>query len=213
MVPNIGDPIADSLETLAQTIVSPRVVSNPDTAQSILQLAENEGKPATSDAPALFLIGVGTDRVLWTADGSRGASGKFALSPVNQTEFKEDTASIGQAYDVSPTQSHRVLRSSLAMKPYPRAVMAIGQLWGNVTGVVNLSLRIGENDTVFSQFQARDNSTQTVTNIGVIPANVTPDIAIWVTGGQPGEPTGHIYLGQSFQWNSLAVLAQPITID
>lgn len=211
-VPLPGDPLPESIDTMAQTTVSFRVVPNVETARSILKQAEDELQPASAENPGLFLIGSGVDTVAYVADGSRGSSGRYRLNCINEPSAVEDQPSIGGIHTVSNGSRKKIITSTLPVKPYDRLVQVEGTLWGKVVGRVNVQIEIAGKRGALAQFEIKDDSSIHVSDVGRVPANTAPDIGLYIVGGLASEGQGQITLSVSSGWNYLSAVGHPISM-
>ena len=124
----------------------------------------------------------------------------------------EDQPSINQRFIVKDGARKKVIGSTLSVKPYDRTVQVQATLWGKVVGRVNLQIMIGTRPSALVQFETKDDSTQHVSDIGLIPAGMAPDIGLYVVGGLASEGTGDITLSSSVGWNYLSAYATPTSM-
>lgn len=206
VLPGPGD---DLLGGFAEAFASAGVVTvaaSVAAARLALTSAQSAGATITPARPVYFNIG----GILYLADGAKQA-GVWVLRPVNEVELVEQTKQIGSTFTVQPETFTPIITSSLQVRPYDRVIQAFGMLWGDVTGRVNLDVRIGD-DHVLAQFATGQNATQSATNTARIPAGQAPDIVLGLHGGLVSEGAGSVYLSRADKWNRLVVRADPITM-
>lgn len=209
-VPAAGDGLLEGWATAAKQGGMYLPVASVAAARAALDQASTAGMGATTSNPILFLIGSGTQKIAYVADGTKEDS-KWVLAPLNESESVEQTYTLGTGLTVTAGQWSAMISSTLPARPYDRSVQAWGTAYGNVTGNVDLDIRIQNADDVLSRFSSGDSQSTSVTNYGIIPANTAPGIRLGVRGGSPSG--GAIKLSADGRLNRLIVVATPITMS
>ena len=209
-VPGAGDDLLASWQTMAGQIGAYVPVASVAAARALLDEAQAAGIGATTSNPILFLIGSGVQKIAYVADGTKESS-KWVLAPLNESESVEQTYTLGTRLTVTSGQWSAMISSTLPARPYDRSVQVWGTAYGNVTGNVDLDIRIRDADDVLSRFSSGDAQSASVTNYGIIPANTAPGIRLGVRGGSPSG--GEIKLSADGRLNRLIVVATPITMS
>jgi hypothetical protein len=211
-----GDGILEALQLWANGLNVGIPVSSPDAARTLLTQAEADGVAPTSSNPALFMIGEGTKRVLYTSDGSKD-NGAWVLSPVNEVDYDEVGSSsfvnTGQTVTVGVNGQYAIATASdLGVKPYPRLVLAWGMAAGEVTaGSGNLIVLINNADGQLGRWESgAGQSSVSSMNMGVVAAGADPQVVLGVRGGT--ESTNRIKISSNAAANKLMAVAFPITI-
>ena len=209
-VPGANDDLLAGWQTMAGQIGAYVPVASVAAARALLDEAATAGMGATTSNPILFLIGSGVQKIAYVADGTKESS-KWVLAPLNESESVEQTYTLGTRLTVTSGQWSAMISSTLPARPYDRSVQVWGTAYGNVTGNVDLDIRIRDADDVLSRFSSGDAQSTSVTNYGIIPANTAPGIRLGVRGGSPSG--GEIKLSADGRLNRLIVVATPITMS
>ena len=209
-VPGANDDLLAGWQTMAGQIGAYVPVASVAAARALLDEAATAGMGATTSNPILFLIGSGVQKIAYVADGTKESS-KWVLAPLNESESVEQTYTLGTRLTVTNGQWSAMISSTLPARPYDRSVQVWGTAYGNVTGNVDLDIRIRDADDVLSRFSSGDAQSTSVTNYGIIPANTAPGIRLGVRGGSPSG--GEIKLSADGRLNRLIVVATPITMS
>ena len=209
-VPGANDDLLAGWQTMAGQIGAYVPVASVAAARALLDQAAAAGIGATTSNPILFLIGSGVQKIAYVADGTKESS-KWVLAPLNESESVEQTYTLGTGLTVTNGQFSTMISSTLPARPYDRSVQAWGTAYGNVTGNVDLDIRIRDADDVLSRFSSGDAQSASVTNYGIIPANTAPGIRLGVRGGGPSG--GAIKLSADGRLNRLIVVATPIMMS
>lgn len=203
--PEVGDSIPGGIEAMVKTMGVIRPVDSIAAAQVLLSASSWE---PTASNPAYFNI----NGLFYYTDGTHDnfdPSAQYVLKPFNPIEYVTGTANIGQTFTAANGVFTPIISGiNLDVAPYDRMVRADGQLWGDVTGTLNLQIRInGYAYSPIAQFQkGASNQTQTTFAIGTVYAGQEPDIQLGILGGEGG---GSIYLSWDYRWNSLMLQATP----
>lgn len=206
-IPDIGEDIPASLETMADTAGVITVASSVASARSMLTQAVAGGATVSATRPIYFDIG----GIIYRADGTQKNS-VYRLSPVNEVEryrFGRDDDN-GVSRPATAGSERTVISATLDVKPYDRSVSLEALCYGAITG--NVWLRIyppGEN-YVSSKFTSGEVQSQTVPARGVVKAGTSPEIKVVVVGGSGG---GNITFGNSRDNTILFVDAFPASMS
>ena len=207
-VPSTGDGLLAGWNTAASQLGVYMPVASTSAASTALTQAEAAGIGATTSNPILFLVGSGVKKVAYVADGTK-TDGKWNLAPLNEVSAVEQTYTLGTLLTVASGQWSTMISGALEAAPYDRAVQAWGTAYGNVTGNVDLDVRIQNRDDVLSRFSSGDAQSQSVTNFGIVPANIDPAVKMGVRGGSGG---GQVKLSTDGRLNRLIIMAFPISM-
>jgi hypothetical protein len=205
-----GDGILTSLALLANNLNVGVPVASIAAARTLLTQAEADGVAPTSSNPALFMVGEGVKRVLYTSDGSK-TGGVWALSPVNEPS----RARFGRGEDSGVTRSLSqgdtltVISGALPSAPYDRAISMEAICYGSVTGNIWLRIYPPGEAYVSARFSSGDQQSQPLPARGKILAGQSPELRVAVVGGAGG---GSITFGTTADNTVLFVDAFPITM-
>ena len=208
-----GDGILTGLAILANNLNVGIPVGSPAAARTLLTQAEADGTAPTASNPALFMIGEGVKRVLYTSDGSK-ESGVWVLAPINEVEYTETAYTTGGEITRAGTGLYnRLITSPLAAQNYDRVAIAWGTGTGDVTaGRFNLVARMqGTQDGQLARWDSEDaQNTVATMNLAKISAGVDPDINLSTLSAGTG--TNTVQMASSSNSTKLIVLAFPITM-
>jgi len=208
-----GDGILTGLAVLASNLNVGIPVASIAAARTLLTQADVDGVAPTTSNPALFMIGEGVKRVLYTSDGSK-ESGVWILAPINEVEYTETAYTAGQNITRSGAGLYnRLVTSPLAARPYDRVAIAWGTGTGDVTaGRFNLVARMqGTQDGQLARWDSADaQATVSTMNLARLAAGVDPDINLSIMSAGTG--TNTVQMASSANSTKLIVLAFPITM-
>ena len=206
-LPDVGENILSSLDTMADTAGVITVSSSVAAARAMLTQAIADGATVSATRPIYFDIG----GIIYRADGTQKNS-VHRLSPVNEIEryrFGRNDDN-GVSRPATAGSERTVISATLDVKPYDRSVSLEALCYGAITG--NVWLRIyppGEN-YVSSRFTSGDIQSQTVPARGVVKAGTSPEIKVVVVGGSGG---GNITFGNTGDNTVLFVDAFPASMS
>lgn len=208
-IPDVNDPILESLDTMMSTALISTVASSIASARAMVESAVNDGAEVSTANPMKFLIGQNE----YITDGSQ-SGGKIKLAPVNEIEYSE----VALTADVEVTRNgtglyNRLITADLPARPYDRVAIGWGMGTGNVSsGRFNLTVRMnGTKDGQLARWDSSDDANTVATlNLRKITAGTDPDINLSTMSAGTG--TNQMNLAKADNMTKLIVIAFPITM-
>ena len=206
-IPMVGDDddLLDAWPTAFDTAGIITGAASIAAARVMLTTAEAAGHPITTATPVYFDIG----GIIYKADGTKNAS-VWVLKPANEVEHAEDFGTTGGSHTLAAGAKKQTIASTLPARPYDRMVMVTSAIYGGVTaGGIDVWAQINSNFQ-YARLPGGESSSGTAINIGLIPAGTAPGIYAGIMGAAGSG--GTVSLSSSTAWNTLAVLAFPISM-
>ena len=205
-IPAVGDDLVEAWPDAFDTAGVITVAASIAAARVMLTAAETEGHPITTATPVYFDIG----GIIYKADGTKNGN-VWILRPANEIEHAENVGSNDGTYTLAAGVKIQTIASTLPARPYDRMVMVTSAIYGSVTnGGIDVWAQINSNFQ-YARLPGGESSSGTAVNIGMIAAGTDPGIYAGVMGAAGSG--GTVALSGSGAWNTLAVLAFPISMS
>ncbi|MDN6523519.1 MAG: hypothetical protein L0K43_09570, partial [Bifidobacterium crudilactis] len=204
-IPGAGDPILEAWQTYTDTAGVIIPTSSVAAARVALAQAIAAGAQVTTTRPAYFGIGAGDKRVLYSADGTKTSDSVYVMTAVNEVETDDQTYAQAWSNTVGQDVFSGMMSTGLPIRPYDRRAIVDASIFGYAkSGNVDMCVQ-GHGRMKLARLTAGDPQSVSATMQCVIPAGVTPGIAVGVRGGSGGG--GSVALSADARFNTLSVTA------